>query len=286
MEEYVVCYSGGHSSALCAIEAVRRHGRENVILLNHDLNPAIEDADIKRFKHEVAAHLGLEITYANHPQWDSATPVSVCLQAQAWKVGRSQIFCTHRLKTQPFQRWRKRNDPNKTRTYIYGFDASPSERNRAQRRSQAMGLDGYKTEFPLISWERTIESTNEIGIAPPLGYGKFKHANCVGCLKAGWQHWYIVFCERPDIWESAKAAEDEIGYAIHSDRSGPVYLVDKEPLLADMKRAGIEPTERVSPRAFWYGARRTVAAMNADDLREPLALLAECDEGVCLDCTA
>lgn len=38
--KYVVCYSGGHSSALAAVETVRQHGAENVILLNHDISPA------------------------------------------------------------------------------------------------------------------------------------------------------------------------------------------------------------------------------------------------------
>lgn len=39
---YVVCFSGGHSSALVAIETVRRYGREGVVLLNHDINPRVE----------------------------------------------------------------------------------------------------------------------------------------------------------------------------------------------------------------------------------------------------
>jgi PP-loop superfamily ATP-utilizing enzyme len=43
--KYIVCYSGGHSSALVAIEAVRKYGKENVILLNHDISPNVEDAD-------------------------------------------------------------------------------------------------------------------------------------------------------------------------------------------------------------------------------------------------
>ena len=62
--KYVVCYSGGHSSAICAVEAVRRYGRENVILLNHDICSRVEDKDIKRFKLEVADYLGIKITYA------------------------------------------------------------------------------------------------------------------------------------------------------------------------------------------------------------------------------
>ena len=58
--KHIVCYSGGHSSALVAIEVVKLFGKENVILLNHNINPRYEDADIKRFKKEVAEYLVLD----------------------------------------------------------------------------------------------------------------------------------------------------------------------------------------------------------------------------------
>ena len=48
--KHIVCFSGGHSSAIAAVEVVRKFGAEDTILLNHDLCPRTEDADIKRFK--------------------------------------------------------------------------------------------------------------------------------------------------------------------------------------------------------------------------------------------
>lgn len=44
--KYIVCFSGGHSSALAAIEVTRKSGKENVVLLNHDISPNVEDADV------------------------------------------------------------------------------------------------------------------------------------------------------------------------------------------------------------------------------------------------
>lgn len=76
--KYIVCYSGGHSSALVAIEAVRKYGKENIILLNHDISKEVEHKDIKRFKNEIAKYLGLEITYANMEGWEYKTPLRVC----------------------------------------------------------------------------------------------------------------------------------------------------------------------------------------------------------------
>ena len=75
---------------------------------------------------------------------------------------------------------------------------------------------GYKTEYPLANWERTIFNTEEIGISKPVTYRIYKHANCIGCLKAGRQHWYVVYCLRPDIF-NLKEAEKEIGYSIIKD---------------------------------------------------------------------
>lgn len=39
MKKYIVCFSGGHSSAVAAIETVRKYGKEQVVLLNHDISP-------------------------------------------------------------------------------------------------------------------------------------------------------------------------------------------------------------------------------------------------------
>lgn len=256
MTKHICCYSGGHSSALVAIEVTRRFGPENVVLLNHDIHFTVEDQDIKRFKVEVADYLGVSITYANH-QGARLDQFDVCVQAKAFKVGSGTELCTSRLKTEPFMAWLRENVPDKDCIVYYGFD--PAERARIQRRSSIMGAQGYRTDFPLATWgERTVLATIDIGIARPSTYGTFKHGNCVGCLKAGWQHWYVVYCTRQDIWLKAKWAEEEIGYAIHHDETGPVYLDDMEERFAAMQAAGVPATELVTPQRFWADARKVV----------------------------
>jgi len=199
----IICYSGGHSSAIVAIEVTRKFGKENVILLNHDIKSTVESKDIKRFKNEVADYLGIEITYANHPEFETKDQIDVCVDAGSWvNPANRQILCTNRLKTAPFKTWLDENYQEGDVLY-YGFDRD--EMHRVQRRSSILSSDGYKSDYPLALWDkRTIESTTEVGIDPPCQYGSFKHANCIGCLKAGWQHWYIVYCVRPDLWEKAK----------------------------------------------------------------------------------
>jgi len=251
--KHIVCHSGGHSSALTAIEVVRRFGKENVILVNHDV--LLEDADVKRFKQEVADFLELPITYANMQGSDTMNQFDVVIKAEAFKVGDGQILCTNRMKTEPFMRYLKENHAEKDCVVYYGFDATGHEMLRVQRRSSIMGSMGYKTDYPIALWqERTIKDVREVGIEPPLLYSKFKHANCIGCLKAGKQHWYIVYCEYPQIWQEAKRAEEQIGYSLFKD----TYLVDLEPKFEAMKQANVPATEHIQSQTFWKNARQAM----------------------------
>lgn len=261
--KHIVCYSGGHSSALVAIEVVRKFGPADVILLNHDMAVWVEDADVKRFKREVAEFLGIPVTYANYKN-ATMDQFDVSVEAKAFKVDAGPELCTNRLKTGPFMRFLEENFSDKRVICYYGFDAN--EPARIQRRSGIMGQLGYTTAYPLAFGERTIFGTEEIGIARPMTYGQFKHGNCIGCLKAGWQHWFIVYCTRPDIWLKGKWAEEEIGYAIHHDDSGPVYLEDMEEKFAVMKCAGVPQTEHISHQRFWADARKYIKIASTPDL--------------------
>ncbi|SPF51226.1 Gp66, putative (fragment) [Candidatus Desulfosporosinus infrequens] len=168
----LICYSGGHSSAKTAIEVARKYGTKDLILLNHDINKRVEDADIKRFKGDVANYIGVPITYANMDGWEVKDQFDVCREVGGFKFGAGQILCTNRIKTVPFDKYLKENFPVKDGiceevTIYYGFDKSEKEKGRAQRRSSILGIRGYKTDYPLILWDHTIKSTKEIGITPP-----------------------------------------------------------------------------------------------------------------------
>lgn len=248
----IVCFSGGHSSALAAIGTVEKYGRDNVILLNHDISPHVEHEDIKRFKREIADYLGLPITYANMPGWETTPPLAVAVANKAFKAYNHPAFCTSRLKTEPFYKWMEKN-AERGDWVIYGFD--PEETFRMMRRSDVMNAMGYKAVFPLADWEQTIQATEEAGIARPSTYATYKHANCIGCLKAGKQHWYCVYCLRPDIWAEAKAAEEIIGYSIIKD----AYLKELEPKFQRMRDTlHIVPTDKTNSARFWADVRKAI----------------------------
>ena len=257
---------------MVAIEVARRFGAENTVLLNHDINEWVESSDIKRFKTQVANHIGVPITFANIKDLSAdelPDQFDVVVDAAAFKVGSGTELCTSRLKTEPFMKWLKEHHPTGDDCIIYyGFDAN--ERHRIQRRSGILGAQGYKTDYPLALWqERTIYSTNEIGIEPPMQYESFKHANCIGCLKAGKQHWYIVYCTRPDVWEKAKWAEDEIGYTIIRGQT----LEELEPVFEDMKRLNVPATEHIPAAKFWAGVRNAGIDTDTDENRKPCECL-------------
>lgn len=255
-KKHIVCYSGGHSSALVALEVAHKYGAADLVLLNHDMHFSVEHQDIKRFKSEVAEYIGVPLTFANRRN-ASQDQFDVCVEAGAFKVGDGHELCTSRLKTQPFMEWLQNNVNDKNDAVIYyGFDAN--EQHRIQRRSGIMGAQGWRTDYPMIWSGRAYSCTEDIGIRRPSTYATFKHGNCVGCLKAGWQHWYIVFCTRPDIWLKAKWAEEEIGHAIHHDKSGPVYLEDMEEKFKAMLNASIPATEHIPSQKFWSQAKKVI----------------------------
>lgn len=262
--KYIVCYSGGHSSALVVIEVFRKYGKDNIVLLNHDINANVEHQDIKRFKQEIADYIGVPVTYANHKNFETMDQFDISKKhggflAGGGSRGSMSAVCTRDLKTTPFHKWLEENVPDKECVIYYGFDKF--EMHRIQRRSSILGQMGYKSDYPLALWERTIQSTKEIGIEPPLTYGVWKHANCVGCLKGGKQHWYTVFVHRPDVFQKAKESEEFLDYTIIKGTS----LSELEPLFENMKCLGIEASEKTPAHTFWAQAKTVLKQQDGDE---------------------
>lgn len=263
--KHIVCYSGGHSSGLVAIEVVRKYGKENVILLNHDISPTVEDADIKRFKKDIADYLGLPITYANikgitNPD-ELPDQFDVCIEAGAMTDSAGHALCTNRLKTEPFFDFLQLNfgivntlfEDAKECLIYYGFDKT--ETVRIQRRSGILGAMGYKTDYVLALWkDRTIYNTQEVGIAPPITYTVWKHANCKGCLKASLLHWYVTYVHCPEQYAKGIKLEDVVDFTVHTViRNGvkmTVSLRELMPIFECLKQAGFPATEHQSEIKF------------------------------------
>lgn len=169
--KHIICYSGGHSSGLVAIEVAIRYGKENVILLNHDISSWVEDGDIKRFKKEVADYLGLPITYQNYndlPLNQLPNQFEVCEELGSFvNPATRQALCTTYLKTVPFTKYLETYFPNKDCIVYYGFDKN--EPNRIERRDGILKDIGYESDYPLALWSKEgIDIYNEYQIKPAM----------------------------------------------------------------------------------------------------------------------
>jgi hypothetical protein len=279
MKKHIVCFSGGHSSALVAIYLVEKYGKENVVLVNHDIKTGMEADDIKRFKKEVAQYLGIPITYVNINGITNADDLpdqfDVCIKAGAFTSPKGNALCTALLKTLPFEAYLKNSYPLwptmfeewQDRIIYYGYD--DNEVSRVLRRATILGAMGYKTDYPIFKKQIRIKNTKEIGIDPPNTYATFKHANCIGCLKAGLLHWYVTYCLRPDVYNKGSFTEQEMDYdyTIHRvTRSGvtmKISLEELRPIYEQLKQNGVPATEHQSDIIFGNELRKLhIEALN------------------------
>lgn len=154
-KKHIICYSGGHSSAIVAIEVARKFGKENTILLNHNINPRFEDEDIKRFKREVSEYLGIPITYANCDNELSQEKIrnqfEVCIDRGSFvNPANRQILCTFVLKTEPFYKYLESVSKKFDYIIYYGFDED--EFSRVDRRKTILNDAGYDSDYPIALW--------------------------------------------------------------------------------------------------------------------------------------
>lgn len=261
--------SGGLDSALVALNVAAKYGTENMRLLNHNINNKKEVADIKRFKKEVADYLQLPITYANFKGIldDELIPnqFEICIAEGQITTPRGDHICTSRLKTKPFLKYLKDNfEHDKNVIIYYGFHKKESA--RVVRRSSIMGALGYVTAYPNFNWPKhDIKYTTslQIGIKPPLTYDIWEHANCIGCLKAGLLHWYVVYCTDMDTYHQAIEMEESVGengYTVHTIKENgikiKITLRELMPLFCQIKALGVKPTEHQNKIKFGRALKR------------------------------
>lgn len=257
--KHICLLSGGHDSAKVSLNVVARYGKENVILLNHNINNKKENADIKRFKMEISAYLGIPLTYANIDGIldDGLIPnqFDICIEKGAVTEGNGNALCTYYLKTKPFMDYLNVNFADKNCIIYYGF--SKKEKKRIVRRTTHLGAFGYKTDYPLALWEAGLlpyHSSLQVGITPPNTYTTWLHANCIGCLKAGLLHWYCVYMLDIDAYHEAMVMEYECDFTIHEITikgiRKPILLKDLMPIFCQLKTWGVKPNEHQNKYKF------------------------------------
>lgn len=184
-EKHIISLSSGVPSALAAILAVEKYGREHVELIFADTQA--EHPDNYRFLRDIENYLGMKATWLT----EGRTPLEV---GQDEKYIPNQAFatCTHRLKIEPIMAYVDKLKAQYDCLYMHiGYDLTDLARVEKTRASwQERGLIAV---FPLIE-ARIRDPKNEVekrGLRIPYTYSLgFKHGNCLGenmggCVKFG-----------------------------------------------------------------------------------------------------
>lgn len=202
----ICALSGGKASAYCADFAIKKYGKENVILYYNDTH--WEHPDLHRFMQELSAYWGVPITEDS----DVRSPEALFEDHHALANNRMP-FCSYELKAMRLQRFYKDGD-----NLIFGIGVE--EKHRAERLVAAYQKVAVKTnkwptlEFPLIA--ENVDSATvsawlaSTGIAEPELYRLgFMHNNCSGgCVRAGKKHWAHLLKVLPEVYRDRERVEE------------------------------------------------------------------------------
>lgn len=105
-------------------------------------------------------------------------------------------------------------------TYVWGFDCSKHERDRAWRVVE--GMPEYEHRFPLIEQELTKQDAHAIAarlnIKRPKMYDLgYQNNNCIGCIKGGMGYWNKIRKDFPEVFASRAALERKLNNHILKD---------------------------------------------------------------------
>lgn len=211
--KHIVFYSGGLCSWATAKRVIKKHGKENVLLLFTDT--LIEDEDLYRFIDETVDEMGVELVRIA----DGRTPFDVYKDVRF--LGNSRIApCSHALKQKPAKKWIEENyRPDECILYL-GIDWTEMHRTTAPIRN----WKPYKVEFPMcdkpfVEKQELIEELHRVGIEEPRLYKMgFAHNNCGGfCCRAGQGHFANLLNKMPERFLEYEKKEQELREFLGAD---------------------------------------------------------------------
>lgn len=205
-KRYIVAISGGIASAWCADWAMKKYGKENVLLYFNDTK--WEDKDLYRFLGELSAYWEKEI----YEDSDGRSPEELFFDKKY--LGNSRVgICSIELKAKRLQKFFKKND-----VLVFGIGGDELHRaTRIAERYNNISIKKYSKNiemiFPLISEKVGKHETREwlanTGIKQPRMYDMgFAHNNCSGgCVRGGKKHWKHLLETLPEVYKHREEME-------------------------------------------------------------------------------
>jgi hypothetical protein len=192
----------------------------------------IEDQhhDSLRFVKDCEEWFGKPITVLQSHLKDVET---ACLLAggKGYINGVNGAACTLRLKRRVRLKWEQDQNLHNLR-YVWGFDCSKAERERATKICEAMPKQDHV--FPLIDKSISKDTAHQIlsasGIKRPEMYEMgYVNNNCIGCVKGGQAYWNKIRIDFPDVFKSRSEMERKIGATCLKNKDGRIYLDELDP---------------------------------------------------------
>lgn len=142
--------------------------------------------------------------------------------------------CTKHLKREVRELWEKRNDIGSDDVYIWGYDTSKRERERARKIERRLTYVNHA--FPRIDANLTKSDVHglceNLGLKRPAMYDLgYPNNNCIGCVKGGMGYWNKIRKDFPDVFERRAKQEREIGASCING----VFLDELDPGRGDME---------------------------------------------------
>lgn len=216
---YISWFSAGCSSFIAAY--LMRDKLDHCIYID----VADQHPDSMRFVRDAEKLLGMKIEIIRSEKYKSVDDVN---SRDRYMNGTFGAPCTKHLKREVRELWEKQHKITRDDTYIWGYDTTKRERERAEKLSARM--TNVYHEFPLIDADLTKEDVHamckDLGIKRPAMYDLgYPNNNCIGCVKGGMGYWNKIRVDFPDVFTLRAKREREIGHTCIKD----VYLDELDP---------------------------------------------------------
>lgn len=215
-----VWFSSGAASAVAAKRIAQKYG--NLCTIRVINNPILEeDEDNLRFLKDVEEWIGVQIEFARHSDYPSASAKEVWDNVK-YMSGNRGAPCTRLLKKGARQQWENSNHHD---WLVMGFTAEE------KKRSDMFQLTERSNLLPIlvnegITKQMCFQIITDAGLALPRTYAQgWPNGNCQGCVKAtSPTYWNFVREKRPDVFEDRAEQSRRIGAKLVRHEGKRIYL--------------------------------------------------------------
>lgn len=220
----VIWFSCGAASTVAAKIALTE--RPDAIVCYIDTGSEHEDS--LRYREDVSRWLDRPIHVLRSPDYADVDDV---IDRTGYIAGVHGARCTTELKIKVRRAFQQHDD-----VQVFGFDARPKERKRAEQFRQNFPEVNLWT--PLIDRELVKSDCHQLvaraGIRQHAMYELgYKNANCIGCVKGSMGYWNKIRVDFPEVFAKRAQQEREHNHAINSTEVRVNGRRDKIPVFLD-----------------------------------------------------